>query len=636
MQYGICPAYARLFVFSAIIFLWHFGLHAQTIKPDTTAEFNLSTGSIRRFAGFKQSGPDSIDIARNPAANLADMLAQKTPVFIRSYGLGGLATPSLRGTGASHTQTYWNGIALNSPLLGQTDLSLFPASGFNKLHINFGGGSLSYGTGGLGGSIHLDNSFSFEPIFKTGLQLTAGSFGLKSLRFNLASGSRFFQSRTVFSSRSALNNFLFRNTTDPAKPMQRNRHADLEQYSFMQDFGFNTSAGIITISGWLQFSRRNLAPPMTSYSAPESQKDRSARFLASMKSKAGGRTITAAFTGDAIEYQNTDARLRSLSHVNGIRLNGNIGLLQTEKLNINLGSNSLTDFCFSPGFSGIRIQNRHGLLSSANYNAGKDWDLSALLRQDAFDAHLTPFLYAFGLRKQWLSQTQVWQLRMAGNRNFHAPTLNDRYWFPGGNPNLKPETGHAAEAGASYSHNGKVFIKAEAGAYTSLTDNWILWIPGLSGFWSAQNVRKVRSSGLESSVNMHTQIPGLGEWNLNVSHQYTSALAVEGVNIGSLNKQLVYIPKQVLQSSIRWQSSGLWLAFEQLLVGKRYIAADNSAYLPAYLLSNFACGYNFNRNRIGAFSLQARGDNIFGQVWQSVAMRPMPLQSFNLTIGWSF
>jgi len=58
--------------------------------------------------------------------SLAELLSAHTPVFVKAYGKGTLATASFRGTAASHTKVLWNGFEINSPMLGQVDLSLVP------------------------------------------------------------------------------------------------------------------------------------------------------------------------------------------------------------------------------------------------------------------------------------------------------------------------------------------------------------------------------------------------------------------------------------------------------------------------------------------------------------------------------
>ena len=86
-------------------------------------------------------------------------------------------------------------------------------------------------------------------------------------------------------------------------------------------------------------------------------------------------------------------------------------------------------------------------------------------------------------------------------RNFHYPTLNDLYWQPGGNPNLKPEEGITGEAGISYTaipFGSRVNI--EVSAFSSEINHWIMWLPHLKGYWEPVNIEKVKARGLEETL----------------------------------------------------------------------------------------------------------------------------------------
>ena len=86
---------------------------------------------------------------------MADVLAQNTSIFIKSYGRGTLATASFRGTAPSHTQVQWNGMAVNSPMLGMVDFSLIPSYFIDNATVYHGAGSVGVTGGGLGGAITL-------------------------------------------------------------------------------------------------------------------------------------------------------------------------------------------------------------------------------------------------------------------------------------------------------------------------------------------------------------------------------------------------------------------------------------------------------------------------------------------------
>ena len=69
---------------------------------------------------------DSLVLETKSTSTLSELLIQHSPVFIKTYGPGGVSTASFRGTTASHTLVLWNGFQLNAPSLGQVDFSTIP------------------------------------------------------------------------------------------------------------------------------------------------------------------------------------------------------------------------------------------------------------------------------------------------------------------------------------------------------------------------------------------------------------------------------------------------------------------------------------------------------------------------------
>ncbi|MDB9964521.1 TonB-dependent receptor plug domain-containing protein, partial [Vicingaceae bacterium] len=98
---------------------------------------------------------DSSILSNPQHLNLGDLLSKKSHLFIKSYGIGSLATVSLRGSGAAHTQVNWNGISLNSSMNGSSDLALFPLFFMDEVSVKYGLNSLADGTGGIGGAVNI-------------------------------------------------------------------------------------------------------------------------------------------------------------------------------------------------------------------------------------------------------------------------------------------------------------------------------------------------------------------------------------------------------------------------------------------------------------------------------------------------
>ncbi|MCK4639420.1 MAG: Plug domain-containing protein, partial [Bacteroidales bacterium] len=140
-------------------------LHSQSNKIDTVyqlSEVNISAGRLNDFStGLNITNIDSVVIERHRTSSLSKLLAEQTPLYIKSYGQGSLATISFRGTSASQTGFFWNGFAIDPPNIAIVDLSLIPVFFFGSIKIQNGGTSSLYGSGNIGGSIHLNNL----PIF---------------------------------------------------------------------------------------------------------------------------------------------------------------------------------------------------------------------------------------------------------------------------------------------------------------------------------------------------------------------------------------------------------------------------------------------------------------------------------------
>ena len=84
---------------------------------------------------------DTALLKRLNTVTMSQLLIQHSPVFIKTYGPGGVATASFRGTTASHTLVLWNGFQLNAPTLGQVDFSTIPVFMTEQVALKWGSGT---------------------------------------------------------------------------------------------------------------------------------------------------------------------------------------------------------------------------------------------------------------------------------------------------------------------------------------------------------------------------------------------------------------------------------------------------------------------------------------------------------------
>jgi outer membrane cobalamin receptor len=100
---------------------------------------------------------DAVDIQESSATGLGDLLANEVGIDWRTYGDYGGASQALniRGFGSDGTQVFVNGVNVNSPSLGTSDVSGIPLNAIERIEVVKGSGSLLYGTGAMGGTVSI-------------------------------------------------------------------------------------------------------------------------------------------------------------------------------------------------------------------------------------------------------------------------------------------------------------------------------------------------------------------------------------------------------------------------------------------------------------------------------------------------
>ena len=101
-------------------------VRVQAVRPELFA-----VGSPRYEA-------DSAALSQFRGGTVAELLQARTPLYLKSYGPGQLASITLRGTSAQHTAVLWNGLNIMLPTLGQNDFALLPVAANTRLAVQPG------------------------------------------------------------------------------------------------------------------------------------------------------------------------------------------------------------------------------------------------------------------------------------------------------------------------------------------------------------------------------------------------------------------------------------------------------------------------------------------------------------------
>jgi iron complex outermembrane receptor protein len=264
----------------------------------------------------------------------------------------------------------------------------------------------------------------------------------------------------------------------------------------------------------------------------------------------------------------------------------------------------------------------------------KKWvSAQVLVREDVIDGKFSPLQGLVGVE---LKPTNWFYLKGNVARNFRAPTLNDLYWVPGGNADLKSEKGLSYESGLGFKVYGKRIGFELAGSYFhTQIDNWIIWLPD-GNLWVPQNKRSVVSQGAETITKLSLTLGKLVV-KLQGSYTYVSSVVEEGASAtdASIGKQLIYVPQHQAKGAVSVHVARLFLQFGHQYTGLRYTTSNNRSSLPAFQISYLSFGYEhlFGKHAVG---VNVTIDNLLNTEYQTLAWRPMPGRSFLINLNYKF
>lgn len=625
--------FSTLFTFSVSLYC-----QAQKSLPDSTKhlkEVEVTANRLQYFtSGNKVENIDSSALHDYSNNTLADLLASESQVFIRSYGIAGLATPSFRGSGAPHTAVLWNGFNLSSPMSGQLDFALVPVNFLSNVKLQFGGSGALWGSGAVGGTIHLTNVSEFDKGAVISAGLNYGSFEDKQQNFEWTISKKKFISSTKLFNHDAKNDFSFLNIAQFGKPEQKLTNAELKQYGLLQENYFKiTENQKLSFRFWYQSNDRNIPPSMTIGKSHSNQKDefyRSTLEWQLTKNKFSVFIRSANFD-ESLNYTDPSISLVSNSRSKSFINEAESKIKISSNQSFNVGLNNTYNEAITKNYLKNPVQDRTALFASYHINNKKDtWRCTTSIRKEFISNGDNPFTASAGL-EGWLFK--IIRLRGNASKNYRLPTFNDLYWTPGGNPNLLPESGWSEEAGIAVIHYvDKFSIEAEVSGFSNKVNNWIMWVPDNFGTWSPKNVLTVWSRGLEYDLKAHYNI---GKVKLQLAARYQFILSTnEKTNPGSeasLQKQLIYVPAEKAQGSIGLEYKGYRVSFNYNYVGYSYTTSDNTQYLKPHQIGNLDFGKEFTLTnmKIRAF-LQV--NNIWNESYQIIAYYPMPERYYQIGI----
>jgi iron complex outermembrane receptor protein len=606
---------------------------AVTVTSDRLQSFGLGN-SIQTI--------DTLQMIYQQSGSLVDVLQNESAVFLRTYGLGGLATVSVRGTASVHTAILWDGFNLQSPMNSLYDLALIPAFFLDHIDIQYGSSGALFGSSAMGGSIHLGSKTSFNNAMQARYAASYGSFNNWMQGAAIAWSTDKWYTNTRFFYHQSENNFKFRNLAEYGKPLQRLSNAALQQYGVLHEQGIRFSKDSarknqLSFRLWCQHNERGIPPAMTVRESQQQQTDGIWRITATYQHSHGRwETIFRnAYFNEKITFRDPSVNLSDDYNAHTVIAEWENKIRLGARHMIHAGSNYTFNRAYSKNYVGhYPMMQRGALFFSYRYTAPSEKIKAvASIRQEIINRQLTPIIPSVASEYrplQWIA------LKASISANFRVPNFNDWYWNLGGNPELKSEKGWAQEAGILVERKEKNFlIKTECTAFSNLINNRIIWLPNDIGIWTPENVSRVWSRGIEAMAAYEYQHERI-TIRITTRYQFTKATN-ESTNdkTNEAGKQLIYTPlhRALFQFGISYRNTSLQYIHQ--LNGKFYYTSDNTKSLPFYHVANLIVAHHF-RLKQHVFHFFGKINNLFNTVYQVIAWRPMPLLHFEAGLQFSF
>ncbi|MEN6617928.1 MAG: TonB-dependent receptor plug domain-containing protein [Rikenellaceae bacterium] len=644
----------RKFILIFIILIsYSFGLAQNTdkikeTKLDSVVVKERRTNKLDEVTiGTRVSSISSTVLQGNQTKSLSELLSDNTMVYIKSLGQGALSTSSFRGTSSGHTQVNWNGININPAMSGSFDFSQIPVFFADNVTLYHGGGHLKNGTGGLGGSININNKADWNDSTRLRAFTEVGSYGT----YTAASSLKFMTKNALYRTRlyyqQSENDYRYLNNVFRKEDFYEYRkEAKYKIAGILQESYFKISGNSgISSNLWLQYGDRRLPQPIiVNITQHEKQKDASIKYLLDYNYIKGDHdfSLKGAYLLNILDYDkwfDNDyfPHEGSYNRSQSIQLIGNYLYQQSQEFNINGTLRYSHDFINAPNYSKRRIsRNILSMQTGVLWNAASWLTVNGHMMLEVNDKRYAP-TFSAGFSSPIINRILVAKANISYNYKF--PSMNDLYWQPGGNPDLSPEKGFSYDATLTYNSviRDHFILKSEVTCYLMNIDNWIMWLPTMNWYWEPRNVQNVLSYGLEVLAECNFVFDNL-KAKVGINYSYSPSINREENFDGDNTylKQLPYIPLHKANARFSLDYKNFHFSYQVCYTGKRYTSADESYSTVAYTIHDTGVSYDFFINHRYKATPKLSVNNLFDAYYESTQYYPMPLRNISGSIIFTF
>jgi vitamin B12 transporter len=543
------------FLFFAAFFITaicYVNVHAQTTDErssveDTVKQLPPKTVVITalRPSDLPAIDPRQVEIKptdelyRITGATLAsDALdAISSSLDIREYGpLGSIALPSFRGLPSEYTIVYRDGIRMTNEQLGETDLGQLTLHGISYVELIPASSAVLLGGDAIGSAINLVSEIRDSNSLTIGSQQTAydGSSGFPTQSYyamaslnplptlSIVAGGSLDQSTGAFP--------FYQDSTHP-NVLRENNDAALRSANLSALWTASDNTTVRFLGNYFYANRGTPGAVNPDGISSLTARQTDAQTFGAIKADHDDGPLASTFSlswqrqfesYNDPEYPPFDSAWNNLidasaraSYAFTQAVEG-FGGIEEEHTSL-AGNTNIT-----PNGDSIIDRYRTSAYAATKLLPFENVDVNGSLRlENISDLDLTELLPQAAIV---YTPIQDFYLGGAYSKSFHAPTLNDLYWYQGGNVNLKPESGENWQSSISFEPEWNSFpTKFSVTGFLSHIDNEIIWLPYNGEEYSPINIGEVESKGIELRANADLSIASRTSLHLEESYTWLDA-----------------------------------------------------------------------------------------------------------------
>lgn len=628
-----------------IVVLSLFCINAQASVHDTLNIADVWVQDSKYFSIKNTSKLDSAFLIQMQRLNLQQLLQENSTVQFKTYGASGSSLMSIRGANAAHSKVVWNGLNLGSPMLNMNDVSILPVQIADNIDVIKGGSTAEIGSGALSGYVSMSSPVQFNKEYLA-FNTNYNSLQNQILNFSYLKSNSKFSSNTRVLYVNQQNNYNYKNYAEFNSPVQSQINSEVNQWAVIQSIYYKYNKNLFEAHLWYQENDRNLSPPIYNRNKSSYQLDQSFRSIIKHELKFNDKHTfesSIAYTKESIRFV---SRI-SLAQEDFVLFNtySYFDLVQgaskwnfaKRKYRQTISLNYIFEGANVEDYQKYQSRNRIAVSSSSTYHFNNRINVEFNNRLEKITSNKEDLIasslqlnYQFPFLESLFVYGRL-------SKNYNLPGLNDLYWSPGGNPNLKAENSYERELGLMFTYirrNTKNYLQISY--YRSLVKDWILWQPSAAenGFWSPQNLKEVALEGVELENEFTYQYR---KFNLRLKGFYSYNLAINRkashINDLSVNKQLIYVPKEKYGLNLKLQYSKISLMLKQHFVSHRFTTTDNTMFLASYHLFDAQVTREF-QIKDHTMKVQIYIDNLFNKSYESIPYQIMPARVFGMGLNY--